>query len=382
MVWGTIAISLLLAFGDSFHSQMMVNAAGLGRAIVIAWPMRTGMAFEGLGEGRQISLTEQDMAMLRERALTLGAISPEFDQRLSLQSGTQRLTVSVSGIEPSFGEMRNIIPTPAGRFINPIDEKRRRRVAFLGNELAKDVFGDEEPVGRTVHLSGSPFLVVGVMQEKIQNSNYTGPDENKMFIPASTFRALTGQRYLDNFIFMASEVGLTDAAVAEVRSILSGRHRFHPDDEQAVQVWDTTEGARFLDSFMFAFRLFLGIVGSLTLVVGGIGVSNIMNVVVEERTREIGIKMAIGAKPRNVMTQFLCETLVISSVGGAIGLALTATLCAAFTQAGLRDFVGDPALTPGIAVVTASLLTVIALVSGYFPARTASRLDPVVAMKM
>jgi putative ABC transport system permease protein len=382
MVWGTIAISLLLAFGDSFHSQMMVNAAGLGKAIVIAWPMRTGMAFEGLGEGRRIALTEQDMAMLRERALTLGAISPEFDQRLSLQSGTQRLTVSVSGIEPSFGEMRNIIPTPAGRFINPIDEKRRRRVAFLGSELAKDVFGDEEPVGRTVHLSGSPFLVVGVMVEKIQNSNYTGPDENKMFIPASTFRALTGQRYLDNFIFMASEVGLTDAAVAEVRSILSGRHRFHPDDEQAVQVWDTTEGARFLDSFMFAFRLFLGIVGSLTLVVGGIGVSNIMNVVVEERTREIGIKMAIGAKPRNVMTQFLCETLVISSVGGAIGLALTATLCAAFTQAGLRDFVGDPALTPGIAVVTASLLTVIALVSGYFPARTASLLDPVVAMKM
>ena len=114
-------------------------------------------------------------------------------------------------------------------------------------------------------------------------------------------------------------------------------------------MWDTTEGARFLDAFMFAFRLFLGIVGSLTLVVGGIGVSNIMNVVVEERTREIGIKMAIGAKPRGVMTQFLMETLVISSVGGAIGLGLSAAICAAFTQAGLRDFVGDPALTPGIA---------------------------------
>jgi len=278
--------------------------------------------------------------------------------------------------------MRNVIPTPVGRFINPIDEAKRRRVAFLGSELAKDVFGAEEPVGRTIRLSGSPFLVVGVMVEKIQNSNYTGPDENKMFIPASTFRALTGQRYLDNFIFMASEVGLTDAAVAEVRGILSARHRFHPDDEQAVQVWDTTEGARFLNTFMFAFRLFLGIVGSLTLVVGGIGVSNIMNVVVEERTREIGIKMAIGARPRGVMTQFLFETLVISSVGGAIGLALTAAICAAFASAGLNDFVGDPALTPGIAAVTASLLTVIALISGYFPARTASRLDPVVAMKM
>ena len=146
--------------------------------------------------------------------------------------------------------------------------------------------------------------------------------------------------------------------------------------------WDTTEGARFIEAFFTAFRLFLAVVGVLTLVVGGIGVSNIMNVVVEERTREIGIKMAIGAKPRNVMTQFLCETLVISSVGGAIGLGLSAAICTAFTQAGLRDFVGDPALTPGIAILTASLLTIIAIISGYFPARTASRLDPVVAMKM
>ena len=382
MVWGTIAISLLLAFGDSFHAQMMVNAAGLGKAIVIAWPMRTGRAFEGLGEGRRISVDERDIALLRERSLTLGAVSAEYDRRLSLQSGTQKLTVSVSGVEPPFGEMRNVIPTPAGRFINPIDEAQRRRVVFLGTDLATDLFGGEEPVGRTIQLSGSPFLVVGVMEEKIQESNYGGPDTNRAFIPTSTFRALTGQRFVDNFIFMAAEVGLTGAAVADVRGILARRHRFHPDDEQAVQVWDTTEGARFLATFMLAFRLFLGIVGSLTLVVGGIGVSNIMNVAVEERTREIGIKMAIGAKPRAVMTQFLCETLVIASLGGAIGLALSAAICAAFASAGLNEFVGEPALTPAIAALTASLLTIIALISGYFPARTASRLDPVVAMKM
>ena len=382
MVWGTIAISLLLAFGDSFHSQMMVNAAGLGKAIVIAWPMRTGRAFEGLGEGRRINVDERDIALLRARSATLGAVSAEYDRQLGLLHGTQKLTVSVSGVEPSFGEMRNVIPAPAGRFINPIDEAQRRRVVFLGTDLAKDLFGGEEPVGRTIQLSGSPFLVIGVMEEKIQQSNYGGPDTNRAFIPASTFRALTGQRFVDNLIFMAGEVALTGAAVAEVRGILARRHRFHPDDEQAVQVWDTTEGARFLDTFMFAFRLFLGIVGSLTLVVGGIGVSNIMNVVVEERTREIGIKLAIGAKPRAVMMQFLCETLLIASIGGAIGLALTAAICAAFASAGLHEFVGEPALTPAIAALTAALLTIIALISGYFPARTASRLDPVVAMKM
>lgn len=382
MVWGTIAISLLLAFGGSFHHQMLVNAAGMGNGVVVAWPMRTGMSYEGLGKGRQISLSENDMALVRERALTLDAISGEFAESLSLRYGTKNLTASVKGIEPSFGDMRNIISTEDGRWLNPIDEEKRRRVVFLGNELASDVFGDEDPIGRSLQIAGSPFLVVGVMQEKIQQSNYSGPDENRAFIPSSTFRALTGRRYVDNFVFTAKDVTMTAAAVREVRGILAGKHRFHPDDEEAVQVWDTTEGARFLDTFMFAFRLFLGIVGSLTLVVGGIGVSNIMNVVVEERTREIGIKMAIGAKPRFVMTQFLLETLAISSIGGAIGLALSAGMCALFTQAGLKDFVGDPALTPGIAILTASLLTVIALISGYFPARTASRLDPVVAMKM
>jgi len=319
---------------------------------------------------------------VRQRAQLLGAISGEFADSLDVRYGTKNLKVSVKGIEPSFGEMRNIISTVEGRWLNPIDEEKRRRVVFLGNELADDIFGDGNPIGQTLAIAGSPFLVIGVMQKKIQQSNYSGPDENRAFIPSSTFRALTGQRYLDNFVFTAQDVAMTGAAVKEVRGILAARHRFHPDDEEAVQVWDTTEGARFLDTFMFAFRLFLGIVGSLTLVVGGIGVSNIMNVVVEERTREIGIKMAIGAKPRFVMTQFLFETLLISSIGGAIGLALSAAICAAFASAGLKDFVGDPALTPAIAALTASLLTVIALISGYFPARTASRLDPVVAMKV
>lgn len=382
MVWGTTAVSLLLAFGDGFHTQMIKNSRGLGNGIVIAWPSRTGMSFEGLGEGRRIALTERDIDLLRKRALTLGAISAEHSGSLTLQFGSQKLTVNANGVEPPFGEMRNLIPTPAGRFLNPIDEDRRRRVAFLGNELAEDVFGEEEPVGQTIHLEGSPFLVIGVMEEKIQNSNYTGPDENKLFIPASTFRALTGQRFLDNFIFTAAEVALTDEAIEEVRGILAGRHRFHPEDEEALQVWDTTEMAQFLDTFMLAFRLFLGIVGSLTLVVGGIGVSNIMNVVVEERTREIGIKMALGAKPRGVMAQFLLETLTISAAGGALGIGLSIVICSAFPSVGLSDYVGDPALSPGVAAVTIGLLGLIALISGYFPARTASMMDPVLAMKM
>jgi putative ABC transport system permease protein len=165
-----------------------------------------------------------------------------------------------------------------------------------------------------------------------------------------------------------------------VRGIMADKYRFDPEDREALGVWDTTEAARFFDTFMFAFKLFLGIVGSLTLVVGGIGVSNIMNVVVEERTREIGIKMALGARPQSILRQFLMETGIVTAAGGAIGLALAVGLCALF-PAGFTEFVGTPVISAKVAALTALLLGTIGLLAGYFPARSASRLDPVVAMK-
>jgi len=381
IIWGTVAVSLLLAFGQGFHRQLIKDARGLGTDIVIAWPSRTSISYEGLGKGRVILLTERDVELLRKRATTVGLISAEFADNLKLQLGRRTLAVDVAGVEPSFGEMRNVIPAAGGRFINPLDEANRRRVAFIGNDLAEELFGTGDPVGQYVRINASPFLIIGAMQPKNQNSNYSGNDKGKLFMPASTLRALSGQKYISNFIFTASHLTLTDAAVQEVRGILSAKHRFHPDDEQALQVWDTTAMAQFLDTFMLAFQLFLGIVGSLTLVVGGIGVSNIMNVVVEERTREIGIKMALGAKPRGILGQFLVETLLITTVGGALGLAISAGICAAF-PASLIDFVGNPQLSPLVSGVTAALLGIIGLVAGYFPARTASNLDPVIAMKM
>jgi putative ABC transport system permease protein len=381
IVWGTVAVSLLLAFGQGFHKQLIKDARGLGTNIVIAWPSRTSISHEGLGKGRVILLTERDVELLRKRATTVGMISAEFADNLKLQLGRRTLAVDIAGVEPSFGEMRNVIPAAGGRFINPLDEANRRRVAFIGNDLVEELFGAVDPVGQYVRINTTPFLIVGAMKPKNQNSNYSGNDKGKLFMPASTLRALTGQKYLGNIIFTASDVTLTDAAIKEVRGILAAKHHFHPDDEQALQVWDTTGMAQFLDTFMLAFQLFLGIVGSLTLVVGGIGVSNIMNVVVEERTREIGIKMALGAKPRGILGQFLVETLLITIVGGAVGLAISAGICAAVPTS-LVDYIGSPQLSPLVSGITAGLLGMIGLAAGYFPARTASNLDPVIAMKM
>ena len=381
IVWGTVAVSLLLAFGQSFHHQMLKNSAGLGNAIVIAWPSLTSMPFEGLGKGRRIRVTDDDIDLVRRSATRVGSISSEFSDTLQLKQGTRTMAVDVSGVNPVYGEMRNMIPQMGGRFINPLDDQNKRRVAFLGNELADTLFGAGDPVGQVFRLHGSPFTVVGVLQKKNQDSAYSGRDKDKAIIPASTFRALTGAEYVNNFIFTSADVQGTEATTDEVRGILAGKYRFDPADKEALMIWDTTEMFQFLNTFMLAFKLFLGIVGSLTLVVGGIGVSNIMSVVVEERTPEVGIKMALGAKPRSILGQFLAETLILTAVGGAVGLLITAGVCSLVPSFGIEEWVGVPQVDTVVGTLTASLLGLIGLISGFFPARTAANLDPVIAMK-
>ncbi len=382
IIWGTTAVSLLLAFGDGLHKNMIKESVGIGNNVVIGWPSRTSMPFEGLAKGRYILMDDDDIRLLRKKTYWLGAISVEYMAGLKLQRGAKVLSVSVSGVEPDFGEIRNLIPSAGGRFIDPMDQELKRRVVFLGDELAGQIFGDESPVGQTIQLQGSPFIVTGVLKKKAQNSNYAGQDSGRLFIPASTLKMMTGQKFINNFVFTAADVTRTEALIKDVRQIMAVQHRFNPEDNQAIFFWDTSEGARFLHTIMLAFRIFLGMIGCLTMVVGGIGVSNIMNVVVEERTREIGIKMALGAKPRLILGQFLLETLVITIVGGAIGILITMGICAIFPMLNLAQYVGNPSISPSTAAATAAMLGLIGFISGYFPARTAAGLDPVTAMKM
>ena len=382
IVWGTVAVSLLLAFGEGLHLSQTKKFAGLGDRIVIAWPSRTSLPFEGLGKGRRIRIDDTDIDYLKAQVPAITEISGEYAEELQVRHGDQTRSVDISGITPVFGTMRNLIPDVGGRFINPVDVEQRRRVVFVGNEIAEDFFAQDDPVGQTLMIHGSPFVVVGVLKPKEQDSSYSGRDHSMMFIPESTFRALTGRRYVNLFIFKAASPDLNAGLTRDITAALGARKRFDPSDTQAIQVWDTTEMFAFLDAFMLGFNVFLGLMGVLTLIVGGIGVSNIMNVVVEERTREIGIKMALGARSRAILGQFMMETMVLTGVGGAIGLAISYGLCAIFPLFGLGDFLGYPVLEPKTALLTAGLLGIVGFLAGFFPARDAAGLDPVIAMKV
>ena len=382
LVWGTVAVTLLLAFGTGLKKQLVKSTAGLGDRICIAWPGLTSIPYQGLGKGRKIRLTEEDIEFVRGRAEGIRGISSEYSKTVKLHYALKTWPVDVSGVSADFGWMRNLIPEPGGRFLNPIDMDEQRRVVFLGDKLAKNIFGSEPAVGKTVMMWNSPFLVVGVLIPKEQDSSYSGRDNDKATIPGTTFRALTGDKYVDNVIYQPDPALGAKKVNGNVLASLGAKKKFDPKDKEALMVWDTTEEFEFFDTFMLAFNLFLGIVGSLTLVVGGIGVSNIMNVVVEERTKEIGIKMALGARQGFVLKQFLLETLLITAVGGSIGFAISLAICGVFPKAGLTEYVGVPEVSLGVAAITTSVLGTIGLLAGWFPARAASRLDPVVAMKL
>jgi putative ABC transport system permease protein len=291
----------------------------------------------------------------------------------------------MEGVTPEFSEMRRVFAAAGGRFINHDDLERRRRVLFLGNKLAERLFGAEDPVGKIVLLDGLPFTVVGVMQKKFQDSSNNGPDEDRAIIPASTFKAIYGDRYVNHLLLRPKDPARAVLVRSELFRVLGRKYKFDPADERALPMWDFIEDEKLTNSIGLGIEIFLGMVGAFTLLVAGIGVANIMYVVVRERTREIGIKLAIGARRRHIMSQFVFEALALTLSGGLVGLAFSVLVVygvdAMPFDSDAAIYIANPKLSLPIALLCVVTLVVIGLAAGVLPARRAARVDPVESLR-
>jgi putative ABC transport system permease protein len=382
IAWGTVTILLLLAFGEGLKRQMTSNEQAMGNNLAILWPGETSKPYKGMPEGRSIRPRLEDIDYARERMPELDAIWGELTSwRTALAYGRKTVNGRVIGTRWDYGDARKHFPKARGRFINPHDQEEKRRVVFLGNEMAKDIFGPEDPLGKTLLINNSPFTVIGVMQRKRQSSTYGGPDAVHAVIPQETFKAVLGDDKVNVLVFRVRKSKDMDAALQHLNDVLGPRLGFDPSDTRVWGVWNTVKGQKMSEKILTGLEIFFGVIGALTLIIGGVGVANIMYAVVKERTKEIGVKMALGARRSWITGPFILEGLVYTLVGGLVGALIAILIVTGLSFVPIEgndvlEFLGHPTLSWPIGIATVAILGTCGLLAGYFPARRAAGINP------
>lgn len=381
ILWGIASFVVLLGIGRGFQSNQQNRFQAFGVDMVVVWPGQTGQQAGGRRAGEAILLTEADTEILKATARLVKKISPEVIRwGINFQYGPRSFSGEIHGVAPEYGSIRNMV-LKRGRFITQADVDEARRVVVIGGEVRQNLFSERVALGERIRIRGAEFTVIGEMEMKNQSSSYSGRDNKKGFVPFTTARAILSRPFLNDFVFQPITAEQHEEAIKEVRSILGRRHGFDPEDKDALSVWDTVDSFRNITNLFISIKVLLGIVGAVTLSVGGVGVVNIMLVAVRQRVNEIGVRRAVGARRGDIFIQFFIESLVISVTGGVAGVLAGVGLCRLIAGLKLPEGFAPPTVTPGILLSAAAVLCGVTVLAGIIPAFRAASTTPLTALR-
>ncbi len=386
ITWGIISITLMVAASEGLGVGIQKQQETFGKDVMIVFAGRTSLQAGGTRAGRQVRWYEDDYLFVQQQSPACKYVLPELGNNAPVRSLYNSGTILVEGSLPPFTEIRSV-EVAQGRFYSDDDNANAAHVAFLGSDAKKQLFGNRPAIGETVWMADIPYTVIGVMKEKTQNSSYDGADIRKIFIP---FRSVARDfpnrpphppHTVDRLLAAPKSLELHEDCVHQVRTALGVLHHFDPRDKEAAGIWDTVKEAKANKLIIVGMEYFLGAVGVVTLFLGGLGVMNVMLVAVRERTREIGVRKAIGATRRAIISQFFAETMIIVFLSGGVGLGIAYGLC------GLVDLLPMPPFFAGLlptwqsGILSFVLLGTIAVLSALYPASRAAAVDPIEALR-
>jgi putative ABC transport system permease protein len=387
IAWGVISITLMVGAGEGLRVGQQQQSDNLGKDLMIVFAGRTSLQTGGARAGRKLYWNDTDPGAIGREATACQYVLPELSQGgASVRSAHNSASLLVTGSYPPFQEIRSI-SIGEGRFYDWADNAEGRRVAVLGSDARKQLFGSRDAVGQPVRIGDFPYTVIGVMAFKEQDSSYDGRDVNKIFVPFGAMvrdfpnKPPMPPHSLDQMLATPKSVAEHEECKFQIRRALARVYGFSPQDKEAVPVWDTVENVQRFQAMTSGMKYFLGAVGVITLLLGGIGVMNVMLVAVRERTREIGVRKAVGATRGSILLQFFAETMLIVIFSGGSGMAVAFGICAAVNSMKMPPFFAGLLATPSTSLLSAGLLGLIAIAAAMYPAARAASVDPIEALR-